>query len=49
MYKLYYCCYYYEIALSNHKCVNKMNLFRKDIFELYKNEIYNLYGMITFS
>ena len=30
------------------KRVNKINLPWKDIFELYKIEIYSLYGMITF-
>ena len=49
MHKLYSYCYYYETALSTDKCVDKTNLLRKDILELYKNEIYSLYGMITFS
>ena len=38
---MYSCYYYYESALPNDKCVNKMNLLQKDIVELYKNEIYN--------
>ena len=49
MHKLYSCCYYYQNALSNDECVDKMNLLQKDILELYENEIYSLYGMITFS
>ena len=38
------CYYYYESALLNDKCMNKINLLWKDIFELYKNEIYNCMG-----
>ena len=49
MHKLYSYCYYYETALLNDKCVNKINLLWKVIFELHKKEIYSLYSMITFS
>ena len=36
MHKLYFFCYCYETTFLIDKCVNKINLLQKNIFELYK-------------